>query len=123
MSVLWQHFAFRKDRDKMVKQESVTKKEFVVALPEADQKPLFPPDYVSLMTYKGFEVLRAYLEKTHAKPEAIQLLDELVVLCSWKRMSERQMVTWVENQGMVEALGSLVYQIMALDGLGALRVD
>lgn len=104
----------------MVKQDSA--KKFVVVPPPANERALFPQEFVALMADKGYETLRAYMEKAGAKPEAIKLLDELVVLCSYRYTSDEQLRTWIENQGMAEALGSMAYQMIALGGLEMLRM-
>lgn len=105
----------------MVKQDTV--KKFVVSPVPSDQKPLFPQEFIALMADKAYETLRAYMEKAQAKPEAVKLLDELVVLSSYRYTSDEELRTWISNQGMAEALGSMTYQVIALGGLGMLHIE
>jgi hypothetical protein len=75
----------------MLKQEV---RKVMVVSPPADERPLFAPEFVRVMTDSAYETLRAYLEKAKARPEAISLLDDLVLLLSWRSMQERGKVTW-----------------------------
>jgi hypothetical protein len=102
----------------MLKQEV---RKVMVVSPPADERPLFAPEFVRVMTDSAYETLRAYLEKAKARPEAISLLDDLVLLLSWRSMQERGKVTWIENQGATESLGSLSYDIFALGGGSLLK--
>ena len=102
----------------MLKQEV---RKVMVVSPPADERPLFAPEFVRVMTDSAYETLRAYLEKAKARPEAISLLDDLVLLLSWRSMHERGKVTWIENQGATESLGSLSYDIFALGGGSLLK--
>jgi len=102
----------------MLKQDE---KKVMVVSPPADERPLFAPEFVRVMTDSAYETLRAYLEKAKARPEAISLLDDLVLLLSWRSMHERGKVTWIENQGATESLGSLSYDIFALGGGSLLK--
>ena len=90
-------------------------------VPTADQKPLFAPDFIRIMTDAAYETLRAYLEQAKARPEAISLLDDLVLSLCWKKMDASHPVNWIENQGMAEALGAMSYDIMALGGGAILK--
>ena len=103
-------------------QDQRTKEKPVLVLhefPPADQQLLFSPEFVRIMADAAYETLRANMEQAKAKPEAIRLLDDLVLLLSWRELDARRKVTWVENQGLSEALGSISYDIIALGG-GAL---
>ena len=102
----------------MLKQEV---RKVMVVSPPADECPLFAPEFIRVMTDSAYETLRAYLEKAKARPEAISLLDDLVLLLSWRSMHERGKVTWIENQGATESLGSLSYDIFALGGGSLLK--
>ena len=97
----------------MVKQ---TVQKIMVVPPAEDQPPLFPPEFISLMVEKGYDTLRAYLEREQANPEAIKLLDDMVLLCSWKKLYGAGNVTYIENQGLAESLGSLSHSILKLGG-------
>lgn len=104
----------------MLQEMKVSKKEVVEETPLAeDCKPLFAQEFVRLMTDSAYETLRAYLENIGANPAAVRLLDDLVLSMCWKEIKTHRVVTWIENQAMAEAFGSMSYDISALGG-GAL---
>lgn len=100
-----------------MKQETQEKVQVGEETPLAeDYKPLFAQEFVRLMTDSAHETLRAYLENIGANPSAVRLLDDLVLSMCWKEKQTRRAVTWVENQAMAEAFGSMSYDISALGG-------
>ena len=99
----------------MSKQDTKQRVELVHA-PLANEKPLFAPAFVSLMVDGAYETLRGYLEAARAKPEAIHLLDDMVLLLSWEDLRTRKQFTWIENQSITEALGSMTWDILELGG-------
>lgn len=95
--------------------EDTAKLRLVLATP--DEKPMFAPAFVRVVKDAAYETLRNYMEKAGAKPEAIALLDDLVLTYGWDVMREGGRVSWMDNQSMVEALGAMSYNIDALGGM------
>ena len=97
------------------KEQKVKKEQVVEETPLAeDCKPLFSQEFVRLMTDSAYETLRAYLENSQGNPAAVRLLDDLMLALGWKEKQTRRAVTWVENQCMAEAFGSMSYDIATL---------
>jgi hypothetical protein len=81
------------------------------------ERPMFSPQLVHMMADATYEALRKYMEIAQARPEALRLLDDLILLTGYDAKKEK--ADWVDNQGIAESIGSVSYDIVAL-GFGAL---
>lgn len=94
-----------------------------LVLSSPNQKPLFSPEFIQMMKDAAYETLRAYLRETGAPEEAKTLLEDFALLCAFENMKERNQVSWIENQSVVEALGAISYNIVSLGGASMLRKE
>lgn len=83
--------------------------------PPANQQPLFGDEFLRLLSDYGYETLRSYLERSHAKREAVHLLDSLIVLTYC--VPQPKKVTGIDNQIVSETVGAISKDIVALGGV------
>jgi len=82
--------------------------------PPAVEDPLFGEEFLRLLSDYGYDTLRSYLQKAQVKPEAMQLLDSLMIM-TWA-VPKTDKVTWIDNQIMTEAVGAMSKEIVVLGG-------
>lgn len=102
-----------KKKDEQVTQEA----EQPPSLPVSMEAHLYPDDFMGLMFDYGYEALRQHLQAVKASPEAITLLENLVVMHIVQMVyCKDPLVAFYWNQNAAETIGYISQAVVKLGG-------
>jgi len=102
----------------MNKQKQVTQElEKPPSLPVTLEAHLYPDQFMDVMFDYGYEALRQHLEAAKASPEALILLENLVVMHTIQMVyCKEQFVGFHWNQNAAETIGYISQAVVKLGG-------
>ena len=87
------------------------------SVPASLETHLYPDQFMTLMFDYGYETLRQHLEAAKASPEALTLLENLVVMHIVQMVyCKDQLVSYMWNQNAAETIGYISQAVVKLGG-------